>query len=96
MRTLLKILFFLSLSLYSLNGATVEIDVHGMTCAFCVDSLQTKLQKLPHVNKVDVSLKLKKVRLQTDNAHPDVAGMKKAIEDTGFTPLKAVVKDNEN
>jgi len=59
MHTLLKILFFLSLSLYSLNGATVEIDVHGMTCAFCVDSLQTKLQKLPHVNKVDVSLKHK-------------------------------------
>lgn len=39
---------------------TVEIDVFGMTCAFCVDSLERKFNKMESVSKVEVSLKLKK------------------------------------
>ena len=57
----------MSLSLVqSIEARTVEIDVHGMTCAFCVDSLERKFKKIKTVTKVDVSLKLKKIRLEID------------------------------
>jgi|GEM_PF-2532927 len=42
---------------------TIEVDVNGLTCAFCVDSLQRQLQKMPAIEQVDVSLKSKKVRI---------------------------------
>lgn len=55
------------IQLYSvlLHAEQVEIDIHGMTCAFCVDSLQRNLGKLPDIKSVEVSLKLKKVRIET-------------------------------
>jgi len=75
---------------------TIEAEVHGMTCSFCVDALQRKFNKVPHVTKVDVSLKLKKLRLQTDNdTTPTLDEVKKTILDSGFTPVKIEVIENE-
>ena len=45
---------------------TVEVEVHGMTCAFCVDSLERKFRKMDSVKEVQVSLKAKLIRLETD------------------------------
>ncbi len=73
---------------------TVEVDVYGMTCPFCVDSLQRKFSKMAHVNKVDVSLKLKKVRLETDANAPDIKTIKKAVLDAGFTPTRVTIVKN--
>lgn len=42
---------------------TVEVEVAGLTCAFCVDSLQRQLRRLPDIEQVDVSLKFKRVRI---------------------------------
>ena len=75
---------------------TVEIDVHGMTCPFCVDSLERKFKKMVSVNKVEVSLKLKKVRLETDANAPTIAAIKQAVLDTGFTPTKVTVLDENS
>ena len=75
----------------SVNAATVEIEVHGMTCAFCVDALQGRLEKLPFVTKAEVSLKLKKVRLQTNNSTPDLELLRQSVLDAGFTPVKIEV-----
>ena len=78
------------LCLFSLVQAeTVEIDIHGMSCAFCVEGLQKQLSKLPDVAKVEVSLKLKKVRIQSKGEELDMERVRGAIVDAGFTPLEA-------
>lgn len=72
----------------ALQARTLEIDVHGMTCAFCADSLERKFKKMDAVSKVEISLKLKKIRLETKADAPDIETVKKAIIDAGFTPVK--------
>ncbi len=67
---------------------TVEVDVHGMTCPFCVDSLERKFGKMNAVSKVQVSLKHKKVRLETEENAPSLEEIRKTILDAGFTPVK--------
>ena len=75
---------------------TVDINVHGMTCPFCVDSLERKFGKMEFVNHVEVSLKLKKVRLETDDNKPSLAVIKQAVLDAGFTPVKIQVIESES
>ncbi len=91
----LLILLFLVLQLQSVWSRTVEIDVHGMTCAFCVDGLQRKFRRMQAVSKVQVSLKLKKVRLVTEENQPDLATLKQTVIDAGFTPTKISILSNE-
>jgi copper chaperone CopZ len=66
---------------------TIEVDVHGLTCAFCVDSLQRQLKKLPDIEKVDVSLKTKRVRIVSSSEHIDRARVREIVIDSGFTPV---------
>ncbi len=73
---------------------TIEIEVFGMTCPFCVDSLERKFAKMDSVSKVQVSLKLKKVRLETADNAPSIETIKKTILDAGFTPVKVTVLDD--
>ncbi len=68
----------------------IEIDIHGMTCAFCVDSLQRNLGKLEDVKSAEVSLKLKKVRIETHTEKADIERIRQTILDSGFTPLKII------
>ena len=69
----------LALMLSAVTSAdTIEVDVHGLTCAFCVDSLQRQLKKLPHIKQVDVSLKSKKVRIVASAEHMDIARIRPA------------------
>ena len=70
---------------------TLEIEVHGMTCAFCVDSLQRTFNKNQLVKKVDVSLEQKKLRLVTDGDLPSEETIRKMILDAGFTPTRITV-----
>jgi len=67
---------------------TVEVEVHGMTCAFCVDSLERKFRKMDSVSDVEISLKLKKIRLQTESSSPSMDTIRKTVLDAGFTPVK--------
>ena len=71
-----------------LPAEQIEIDIHGMTCAFCVDSLQRNLGKLADVKSAEVSLKLKKVRIETHNEKADIKRIRQTILDSGFTPVK--------
>ena len=70
---------------------TLEIEVHGMTCAFCVDSLQRTFNKNKLFKKVDVSLEQKKVRLITEGDLPTEESIRKMILDAGFTPTRVTV-----
>lgn len=81
-------LFFSSVLLETAFARTVEVDVHGMTCAFCVDSLERKFGKMESVSKVEVSLKTKKLRLKIDGDRPSNEMIRQTILDAGFTPVK--------
>jgi len=86
-----KILLLLLLSLmFSLSWAAqseiVKIQVTGMTCPFCVYGTQKKLSQLPGVEKAEVSLSKKQARITMQpGAKTDLAAIRKAIEDAGFT-----------
>jgi len=87
MRNILITLFLL-LSVTMAQAETVEIDIHGMTCAFCVEGLQKQLSKLPDVAKVEVSLKFKKVRIESKGERLDMEKVREAIIDAGFAPVE--------
>ena len=74
---------------------TIEVDVHGLTCAFCVDSLQRQLKKLPDIEHVDVSLKTKKIRIVSSAEHMDIAQIRKTVIDSGFTPVNIRTIEDE-
>ncbi len=92
MRKLLALTLVLSFGLGQTAFArTVEVYVHGMTCAFCVDSLERKFGEMESVSKIQVSLKMKKIRLETDENLPSVITIKQTVLDAGFTPTKIEV-----
>ena len=72
---------------------TVEVEVHGMTCAFCVYSLERKFREMDFIEKVQVSLKTKIVRLETDENLPTIESIRKAVLDAGFTPTRITVQE---
>ena len=77
------------------SAKTIEVDVHGMTCALCVDSLNRAFEKMEGVSKVEVSMKMKKIRLETESESPTIEKIKQAILDSGFTPTKVTVIADE-
>jgi copper chaperone CopZ len=93
-RTLFVILLASTLGGLTMASAeTLEIPIRGMTCPFCADGLHRKLGGLPGVEKVEISLKLKKARLLLkDGASIDDGVIRKTIIDSGFTPGDVVVK----
>jgi len=90
MRRLIWILvFLLSVPFIAIADKTtvVEIDVNGMTCAFCVEGLHKSLLKVPGVEIAEVSLKLNRARIEMGSKHkPDIEAIKRAIVNAGFTP----------
>ena len=92
---LLPLVFALAIT-FTVNAKTIEVEIHGMTCALCVDSLNRKFNKMAGVKTVAVSMKMKKVRLETEGKSPTTAMIKQAILDAGFTPIKVTVISNED
>ncbi len=74
---------------------TVEAEVYGMTCAFCVDTLQREFKKMDSIASVDISLKSKMIRLQTEKDRPTIETIRQTIRDAGFTPEKITIIDKE-
>jgi len=85
-----------AMAIQSVHARAVDIDVHGMTCAFCVDSLKRAFSEMDSISKVEVSLKHKKIHLETDDTQPSIAVIKQTVLDAGFTPTKILVQPNEN
>ena len=94
-RFLLLLLIAISAFALSANAKTIEIDVHGVTCAFCVDTLNRTFKKMEGVSKVQVSMKTKKVRIETESELPTIEMIKQAVLDAGFTPKKVTVLPDE-
>ena len=89
------IILLLALHANLFAGTTVEVDIHGMTCAFCVDAVQRNLNKLPDVDQVEVSLKNNRIRIQSNADSLDIERVKQTILDSGFTPTEVRALENE-
>ncbi|HUG24494.1 heavy-metal-associated domain-containing protein [Piscinibacter sp.] len=64
---------------------TIELDVHGMTCGSCVDSVRRVLQRVPGVAGVDVNLSLGRARVTaTEGGGSTVVSLTSALEAAGY------------
>ncbi len=89
MRRLLitAVLLSLSTSIFGADETVLEIDIDGMTCAFCVYSLEKELGKLSEVKQVLISLKSNKARRTLkEGAHIDSDTLREVVLTVGFTP----------
>lgn len=72
--------------LVAAGKTTVEVDVEGMTCPFCVYSVKKAIDALPGVEKIQVSLELNKSRIVYKEGYsPDNEAIKKVLKDAGFS-----------
>ncbi len=84
---IVAVLLCLSASVFGAEETVLEIDINGMTCAFCVYSLEKELGKLSEVEEVLISLKSNKARLTLkEGAHIDADTLREVVLTTGFTP----------
>ena len=83
-------LFLLSGTLLADSQEVLEINVDGMTCAFCVYGVEKNLGKLDGVDEVAVSLESKKARVvMRAGVSADEEKIREIIRDAGFTPAES-------
>ena len=83
-------LFLLSGPVLAEPQEVLEIEVAGMTCAFCVYGVEKNLGKLPGVDLAQVSLEAKKARIVMKAGEtPDETVIREIIRDAGFTPKES-------
>jgi|ERR1700688_3196863 len=70
----------------SVQGATIEMNVNGLVCAFCAQGIEKQLRKFPATADVVVSLehKLVAVALKDGQDIPD-AELRRALTNAGYT-----------
>lgn len=62
--------------------ATIQIE--GMTCGGCVNSVTNALKQVQGVNNVNVSLADKQAVIDFDDSQTTIDTLKEAIEDAGY------------
>lgn len=78
-------LLLLSYSVVAKHEQTVEIELSGLTCSFCVYGLKKNLEKHDDVEKADISLKNNKTRIHLKpGATVTEEELKEIIIDAGF------------
>ena len=89
-KTLIRALLLLALivctaSVMARHDQTVEIDLSGLSCSFCVYGLKKNLEKHAEIDKAEISLKQNKARIHlTPEASLTVEEIKEIITDAGF------------
>lgn len=84
---IVAVLFFLTASAFGADETVLEIDIDGMTCPFCVYSLEKELGKLSEVKQILISLKSNKARLiLKEGAHIDSDTLREVVLEAGYTP----------
>ncbi|MBI5435542.1 MAG: heavy-metal-associated domain-containing protein [Nitrosomonadales bacterium] len=63
---------------------TIQLNIQGMTCNGCVNSVKNVLQKTPGVTGVEVSLEQNRATVTYDPVQADPAQLKTAVEDAGY------------
>ncbi len=84
---IVAVIFFLTASAFGADETVLEIDIDGMTCPFCVYSLEKELGKLSEVKQILISLKSNKARLiLKEGAHIDSDTLREVVLEAGYTP----------
>ncbi len=63
---------------------TLPLNVTGMSCMGCVNSVKNLVSALPGVAKIDIDLASGRVEVTHDPAQTDAAAIRAAIEDGGY------------
>ena len=63
---------------------TIQLDIRGMTCNGCVNSVTGVLQKIPGVASVEVSLEQNRATVTYNPAQAKPEQFKAAVEDAGY------------
>jgi len=72
-------------------GKEITATVNGMVCAFCAQGITKKLSAEPAVDKVDVSLEKKTVKIELkDGKDIDDKALTKILTDSGYNVEKIV------
>jgi copper chaperone len=66
---------------------TEQINVDGMSCGHCVETIENALGKMGGVNQVQVSLENKNVSVDFDENQTTVDAIKEKIVEAGFETL---------
>lgn len=64
--------------------STITLDVKGMSCNHCVNSVEGALGKLAGVSSAKVDLAANQVTVSYDEGTVSVDQLKEAIEDQGY------------
>jgi len=68
---------------YLVMSSEITLDVHGMTCASCVEHVETALKDVPGVQETVVNLGLGTARVRYLPGAVSLSAMKRAVEDAG-------------
>jgi copper chaperone len=63
---------------------TLTLNVTGMSCMGCVNSVRNLVGALPGIAGIEIDLASGKVEIQHDPALSDAAAIRAAIEDGGY------------
>ena len=66
------------------NQISLNLNISGMTCANCALKINTKLEALPGVKKVDVVLPTESARVIFDSSELEIENILKSINDIGY------------
>ncbi|KAF9301173.1 hypothetical protein BGZ74_007032 [Mortierella antarctica] len=72
----------------------VDLQIFGMTCASCVNTIETELRKIPGVLSVSVSLTLQAAKIEYNHQQLGIRDIVERIEDMGFDALLAERSQN--
>ncbi len=64
-------------------ATTIELDITGMTCDHCVNSVTNALKEVPGVTEAVVSLDEKQAKVTAESV--DVQALIEAVEEEGYT-----------
>ncbi|KAF9406114.1 hypothetical protein BGZ94_003240 [Podila epigama] len=67
----------------------VDLQVYGMTCASCVNTIETELAKMPGIISASVSLTLQAAKVEYNHQEIGIRDIVERIEDMGFDALLA-------
>ncbi len=85
MKKLFLVLIMILASNSSFAGEEIKVGVKGMVCAFCAQGIEKKFKALPEVEKVDVSLENKFVKLKfKDEKHLENSKIAEILKDAGY------------
>ncbi|KAF9961318.1 hypothetical protein BGZ70_008325 [Mortierella alpina] len=72
----------------------VDLQIYGMTCASCVNSIEGELRNMPGIISASVSLTMQAAKVEYDNQVLRVRDIVERIEDMGFDALMAERSQN--